>query len=65
MLRILCTIILWFAVLVMALMVLVTCAMRDEMDDKNLNELSLNGWEALHLVKKRYFSFGRNDKEEK
>ena len=64
MLKILCTIIMWFVVLAMALLVLVICAMRDEMDDKNLNELSLNGWEALQLVKKRYFSFGRKDNEQ-
>jgi uncharacterized membrane protein len=61
MLRIFATIILWFVVLLMGLLVLVVCAMRDEMDNKNLNELSLNGWEALQLVKKRYFSFGRKD----
>jgi uncharacterized membrane protein len=61
MLRIFATIILWFVVLLMGLLVLVVCAMRDEMDDKNLNELSLNGWEALQLVKKRYFGFGRKD----
>lgn len=65
MLRIFATIILWFLVLLMGLLVLVVCAMRDEMDDKNLNELSLNGWEALQLIKKRYFSFGKNDKEKK
>jgi hypothetical protein len=61
MLRIFATIVLWFVVLLMGLLVLVVCAMRDEMDDKNLNELSLNGWEALRLVKKRYFGFGRKD----
>lgn len=65
MLRIFATIILWFVVLLMGLLVLVTCAMCDEMEDKNLNELSLNGWEALQLIKKRYFSFGKNDKEKK
>ena len=65
MLRIFATIILWFSVLLMGLLVLIVCAMRDEMDDKNLNDLRLNGLEALQLVKKRYFSFGRNDKEEK
>lgn len=59
MLRILCTIVLWIAVAFMALIVLIGCAMADEMREKNLDHLSLNGWEALQLVKKRYFSFWR------
>jgi hypothetical protein len=61
MLRIFATIILWFVVLLMGLLVLVVCAMRDEMDDKNLNDLRLNGLEVLQLVKKRYFSFRGKD----
>ena len=63
MLKIFATIALWFSVLLMGLLVLIVCAMRDEMDDKSLNELSLNGWEALQLVKKRYFSF-RGEEDE-
>ena len=62
MLKIFATIALWFSVLLMGLLVLIVCAMRDEMDYKNLNDLRLNGWEALQLVKKRYFSFrGKED----
>ena len=61
MLKIFATIVLLFSVLLMGLLVLIVCAMRDEMDDKNLNDLRLNGLEALQLVKKRYFGFGRKD----